>query len=296
MNVNQRRLAAVIGLVGVVMSLGGVAAPVTAQERGASCPPVCLTADEDRFTGEATVPTSGREIGPRGRPGPASPLVTQTRYVPTCSENSGLDGAVLCELATTACADANQTRYWIFQRVLDTRIPGDNPPFVRVLQPPFVCLGPDDPALDPLAAIPALVEREFQRVVVLKGVAEVSPRPETLVNIESIFTATAPARYEIPLTLLGQSVVITATAESWTWHFGDGATTTVTDKTSQGRTTHVYTRAGSLPAHVVISWSGTFRIGADPTVRQVQGTATTTGDPVEVAVQQARSELVDSPG
>ena len=140
------------------------------------------------------------------------------------------------------------------------------------------------------------MEREFKRVVVLKGVAQVSPAPDTLVNVETRFATDAPASYDIPLTILGQTVVITATAGSWTWHFGDGSTERVSDKASRGSTVHTYNRAGPRGAFVVIEWTGTYRIGGDPAVRQVKGTATTTGDPAPVAVRTARTELVDQSG
>ena len=147
--------------------------------------------------------------------------------------------------------------------------------------------------MDPAAAIPAIVEREFKRVVVLKGVAQVSPAPDTLVNVETRFATDAPASYDIPLTILGQTVVITATADSWTWHFGDGTVQRVSDGSSRGSTVHTYVKAGARGAYVVIEWTGTYRIGGDPTVREVNGTATTTGDPVAVGVRTARTELVD---
>jgi len=212
--------------------------------------------------------------------------------VPTCDGN-GLNGTNnLCEQATVTCADLDAVRFWVFRRSF---IRGDAPPpFERVLVPPFLCLGPDDPRVDPTVAIPAIIDRDFQRVVVLKGVAEVSPAPDTLVNIETRFSTSAPASYEIPLTVLGQTVVITATAASWTWHFGDGTTERVT--TGNGSTVHEYRRSGARAAYVVIEWTGTYRIGADPTVRPVNGTATTTGQPVQIAVKTARTELVDQPG
>ena len=169
-------------------------------------------------------------------------------------------------------------------------------PYVRVSEPPSVCLGPDDPRVDPTVAIPAIIDRDFQRVVVLKGIARVTPAPDTLVNVETRFATDAPASYEIPLTVLGQSVVITASAASWTWHFGDGTMQRLTDGDSGGSTVHEYRRSGPRAAWVVIEWTGTYVIGCDPTVRQVNGSATTVGEPAQIAVRTARSELVDQPG
>lgn len=154
---------------------------------------------------------------------------------------------------------------------------------------PTVCLAPDDPVLDPTVAIPAIIEREYKRVVVLKGVADVSPKPDTLVNIPTRFSTAAPASYEIPLTLLGQSVVITATAERYVWHFGDSFSAETAEP--GGRVEHEYVSTGTRQAHVVIEWSGTYRIGGGPE-RAIAGTATTTGEPVQVEVKQARTELV----
>jgi hypothetical protein len=174
---------------------------------------------------------------------------------------------------------------------VDTRIPGHDPPWARQVDPPFVCLGVDDPVLDPTVAIAAIVQRDFQRVVVLKGNAQASPGPETLVNIPTRFSTDAPARYDIPLTLLGQPVTITATARSWTWHFGDGETASTTAAGTDGRVEHTYTTAASVGAHVVIQWSGTYRIGGGAEL-PITGTATTVGDPAPLEVKQARSELV----
>ena len=166
--------------------------------------------------------------------------------------------------------------------------------FVRVAPPAYECrpIGAT-PAVDPLVAIAALIDRDFQQVVVLKGVPEVSPRPDTLVNIPTIFTTSSPPSYDIPLTLLGQSVVITATAKTWTWHFGDGQSEGTSAPGSKGRVEHVYRQAESRGAHVVIEWTGTFTVNGGP-VQQVNGTATTTGDPLAVEVKQARTELVNS--
>ncbi len=164
-------------------------------------------------------------------------------------------------------------------------------PGSRVADPPFVCLGPDDPVLDPTVAIAAIVQRDFQRVVVLKGGVEASPGPETLVNIPTRFSTDAPASYDIPLTLLGQPVTITATARSWTWHFGDGTTASTTAAGTDGRVEHTYLTAASVGAHVVIEWSGTYRIGGGAEL-PITGTATTVGDAAPLQVKQARSELV----
>ena len=213
--------------------------------------------------------------------------------MPTCTGNGPAAGNDLCEAAISTCPNPEEVRFWVFTRQRN-RTTGSVTAWTRVDDPPFVCLGPDEPAaaIDPRIAIAAIVQRDFQRVVVLKGVAEVSPRPDTLVNMPTRFTTDAPASYDIPLTLLGQQVTITATARRWTWHFGDGTSASTTAAGTKGRVEHVYRTSNTLGAHVVIEWSGTYRIGAGPTL-PILGTATTVGEPTPLAVRQARSELVD---
>ncbi len=215
------------------------------------------------------------------------------RHVPTCTGNDLGGPDALCNAATQTCASAGDIRFWVYSREVDRKT-GAASAWTRVQNPPFVCAGPDDPAVvvDPRIAIAAIVQRDFQRVVVLKGAAEVSPRPDTLVNIPTRFTTDAPHSYDIPLTLLGQRVTITATARRWIWHFGDGTSATTTAAGTKGLVEHVYRRSTSVGAYVIIEWSGTYRIGAGPTM-PITGTATTVGDPTSVAVRQARTELVD---
>ncbi len=222
---------------------------------------------------------------------PESPLRTETVYAPTCTGNGPGASDVLCNEAITACPVPSEVRFWVYTRQVDTRIPGDDPPFERVSNPPYICRDLTAPEIDPAVAIAGIVNRDFQRVVALKGVPEISPEPDTLVNIDTIFTTSSPNSYDIPLTVLGRSVVITATASRWTWHFGDGATGSTAEAGSKGRVLHTYRQSGSRGAYVVIEWTGTFRVGGGP-VQPVTGTATTTGDPVTVSVKQARTELV----
>ena len=261
--------------------------------------PPCVSGDEDKFGvvgDEATLGSQGA-VASAARPANSRPLVlTQSKVVPTCDGNTAVDDVGLCGGAVATCEVAGDVRYWVFRRTVDAATGTVISPYVRVPDPPSVCLGPDDPRVDPTIAIPAIIDRDFQRIVVLKGTARVTPAPDTLVNVETRFATDAPASYEIPLTVLGQSVVITASAASWTWHFGDGTQQRLTDGSSGGNTVHEYRKSGPRAAYVVIEWTGTYMIGGDPTVRQVNGTATTIGEPTQIAVRTARSELVDQPG
>ncbi len=259
----------------------------------------CSEASGDGVTtGTGTDQASPRPVSDGDGSGPSapkSPFRVETKWVPTCEGSDGVQDIGLCTAALTSCPTPGDVRFWVYRRTIDTRIPGDNPPFMLVETPPYICRSLDEvPALDPLLAIPALVEEEFARAVILKGVPEVSPAPDTLVRIPTIFTSSSPASYDIPLTLLGRSVVITATAATYTWHFGDGTSASTSTLGTQGRVEHVYTASAPRNAYVVIEWTGTFTVDGGP-VQQVNGTATTTGDPVAIEVKQARTELVDAP-
>lgn len=210
--------------------------------------------------------------------------------MPACTGNSSEENGRLCTGAVATCPEPGHLRYWVYRRTVTPADP--DPAWIRVYDPPWRCVGPDQAqAFDPRAAIAGVIESEFRRVVVQRGVAEVAPAPQTLVNIPTRFRTPTPERYDIPLTLLGQSVVITAQAESWTWHVGDGATPTTSTKGTGGQVEHVYRRAGDYAPYVVISWSGTYRLNGDPTSLPISGTVTTQGEPVDLGVRQARTQL-----
>ena len=297
----RKRLRCVLLALLVVLSTPSAAAGAsTARLVPPPCAePPCFSGDEDAFIGGDQGGRGDRQVTGRlsaplstGVRRPASPFRGETRYVPTCDGNnvdSGMD--VICGAAVNSCPVPSEVRFWVYTRQVDTRIPGDDPPFERVSKPPYICRDLTAPEIDPAVAIAGIVNRDFQRVVALKGVPEISPEPDTLVNIDTIFTTSSPNSYDIPLTVLGRSVVITATASRWTWHFGDGATGSTAVAGSKGRVLHTYRQSGSRGAFVIIEWTGTFRVGGGP-VQSVTGTATTTGDPVTIAVKQARTELV----
>lgn len=210
-----------------------------------------------------------------------------------CSGN-GINGAAdaQCTAAITGCPEG-EFRYWVYARTRDlTRPLAEAPPFEQVAAPPFRCVGAaDDPEVDPRVLVAAMIEREFQRVVVLRGEAQVSPRPQTLVNIPTRFETPTTERYDIPLTLAGQSVVITAQAERWTWRVGDGTAPSTSAKGTRGRIEHTYRQASEFAPAVSIEWSGTYTVNGEAAL-PIQGTVSTDGVPVELQVREARSELV----
>lgn len=245
---------------------------------------VCVAGQGSGFDLDVGKHDDGTSVQPVvDRSGPV--VERQTRYAPTCTGNSYNDSGVLCNAAVETCPVEGEVRFWVWSRTFDESL-NDWTSWKMI---DTVCLGADDPAIDPAIAVPLTVQREFTSVVVLRGEAEVSPEPDTLVNIPTVFTTNAPASYDIPLTLLGQSVVITATAQRYTWHFGDGESASTTEP--RGRIEHEYAKAETVDAYVVIEWSGTFRVNGGAS-QPITGTATTTGAPTQVEVKQARAELV----
>lgn len=244
-----------------------------------------FTAVVTREGNPGTMPIKNR---PRSPKAPLSPTYVDRNVVPTCTGNSAFDGGVLCNAAVETCPTEGDVRFWVFettiQRSTGKPVAGTGPRLVDT-----VCLGPDDPGPQPAVLIPAMVQSEFRSVVVQGGSADVSPKPDTLVNIDTRFQTDAPASYQIPLTLLNQSVVITATAQGYTWHLDNGDIRVSTRP--KGYLEYAFRRAGTYDVFVSLTWSGTFSVNGGP-AQPITGTVEVDGEPTTVRVQQARSELV----
>ena len=159
--------------------------PLDALAMAADCPePPCFAADDDKFAGgiETKRPGRPREApsggGPRatGRDGGVAATVRkEVRYVPTCTGNSVERSDSLCQAAIMSCDEDGQIQVWVYRRTVNLQA-ANNPPWERDSDPPFICVGPADPVVaaqvDPRVLIAAIVERDFKRVVVLKGAAQ----------------------------------------------------------------------------------------------------------------------------
>lgn len=141
---------------------------------------------------------------------------------------------------------------------------------------------------------PAMVAAEFRRLQLTPSPLTVQPdRGWVLVNKATVVYA-GPAPQTRTTTILGIPVHITATPTGYAWDFGDGATLNTTDPGHpwpDADLTHTYSRLGTFTLTLTTTWSATYTLDADPTVRDVPGTATTTsGIPVEV--RERRAHLV----
>lgn len=213
-------------------------------------------------------------------------------YAPTCTANSRLDADVLCGAAVATCqpADTGLIRYWRWTVTHDGATGAIKD---VVLDNATYCLGPDAAGLPPIAVVAATVERDFKSLVVVKGTALVKPRGTTLVNYRTEFSTEAKEYTLAPITILGHSVVVSVHPKQYDWYFGDGesALDAGPGQADSSDVTHTYTKTGAARVHVVITWTGTFTIDGGA-VRDVQGTAVTTGPDTVLQVKQARAELV----
>ncbi len=200
---------------------------------------------------------------------------------------------MLCGAATTTCAKPGEVAFWTWTATVDRRT-GRQTPWVLQTMPATTCLGPAAPGVPKAVVIRATLEREFKRLVVLKGVATPQPAGKTLVNFDTAFYTRAAAYQLPPITIVGSTVRLRASPARYDWHFGDG--TQLTDggpgAKDTEQVTHRYTGTGRVGPYVVVTWSGTYKVDGDPAVQQVNGQAVTTGNPGALQVETAPSELV----
>lgn len=123
------------------------------------------------------------------------------------------------------------------------------------------------------------------------------PDGKTLVNFDTNFY-TEPTTIRERLRLLGRDVDVRITAESWTWHFGDGEVLTTTTPGSSYpdlEVTHTYLAKETFEPWLETTYRAEYRIDDGPW-QQVSGSAVVPGDPQELQVIGARPVLVAPDG
>jgi hypothetical protein len=147
----------------------------------------------------------------------------------------------------------------------------------------------------PAQITPAMVLAEFRRLPLAPSGLVVEPdRSWALVGKPAVVHAD-PAAQTLVTTILGTAVTITATPTAYAWDFGDGATLTTADPGRpwpDGNLGHAYTRTGTYTITLTTSWSATYTVAGDATVRDVPGTATTTSTSDPLTVEERRAHLV----
>ena len=148
---------------------------------------------------------------------------------------------------------------------------------------------------EPAAVAGAEVFSYFERLPLPLLTTQHQPPGDGLSGLPVIFYTDSPTTQTFTVDVRGFNVVITATAEQFTWHTGDATGRLVT--TDPGRPypeqtiEHSY-RSGTYTAHLTVTWGATFTVnGSAPA--DVPGTTTTDGPPVTFDVLQARAVLTN---
>ncbi|MDN4162874.1 hypothetical protein [Nocardioides abyssi] len=139
-----------------------------------------------------------------------------------------------------------------------------------------------------------MVAAAFRRLPLPPAQLQVQPPDgRTLVNLATNFY-TDQGDLTRSVTLLGRQVDLRITATGYTWHFGDGTTTTTSDPGAPYPAldvTHDYRKAGRVSPSVDTTYSAEFSVDGGPW-RPVTGTVTIPGPSVGLRVLTATPTLV----
>lgn len=156
------------------------------------------------------------------------------------------------------------------------------------LQDYGACVGPGGP-------VPVLTAEEFRRLPLPAPVLHVQPDADwVLVNIQTI-VYTDPTPVTLTTELFGVPVVVEAAPSRFAYDWGDGHATTTRDP---GRpypafdVFHEYEQPGDVAITLTTEWTGRYQVGADPTWRDVAGTAETSTTSRTFEVQERTARLV----
>lgn len=138
----------------------------------------------------------------------------------------------------------------------------------------------------------ALVRSEFKDFPLEQASVTTHPAGESLVNAVTEMTTGVDGRDVVDKTILGFAVHLTAVANSYTWHFGDGTSTTVASGDGPPATVqHTYSRPGSVAVSLDVDYRGSFTVGDSPEVFQADGVAHIVGPGMALVLREARSQL-----
>lgn len=213
--------------------------------------------------------------------------------MPTCTGNrpDGEDG--LCTAATETCPQPDETRFWVYARTWNAAAqpPGYGP---AQRAGTTTCVGLDEPAvaqqIDPRVLVAATVRRDWRTYGLPAGRVVTRPAGQTLTGAVTQFSSPVEPQAVLHRTVLGLPVALTVTARSYAWDFGDGTGT----KQRGGQppaAQHTYFRTAALAASLTVVYTGTFTVGDDSQVYEVQGAATVPGPQQPLVVRQARTQL-----
>ena len=142
----------------------------------------------------------------------------------------------------------------------------------------------------------ALVLNEIRRIGLPTLEAKTQPTDKTLVNFATIFYA-EPQPFARTVRLLGQRVDIEANATEYTWHHGDGTTTTTGTPGApypSKEITHNYTDAHvTVSPSVDVKYSARFRVNGGAW-QDIDETVTIAGPASDLRISEATAVLSGS--
>ena len=157
----------------------------------------------------------------------------------------------------------------------------------------WMCTEPAPPSSSPGSVTPGRVEEAVRRIGLPALVTHVQPTTRTLVNVDTIVYAT-PAAFDDTVTLLGETVRIHAVPTTYTWHFGDGTTTTTTDPGApwpHNTVTHRYQRVDdAVPITLTVGYHVSYSTDGTPW-EDLEQPIYATGPATTVAVDEAHAIL-----
>ena len=202
--------------------------------------------------------------GPGQTEGPSGPQVGDTRtreYVtPACSVNGPPPNSAgaMCTGAIESCPAEDELRYFVYTRLERWNGSAWEPAGDWEYQG-SECRGPDEAEEGGPRVTPEVVQGWVEEYGLPSAKAQVNPgNGRTLVNFENVFYTELAGEQTVNVGPNG-IVTVHATPVSYTWHWGDGTTTTTNEP---GRpypnkdVTHVYKRAGSYTVRVDVTYSG----------------------------------------
>ncbi|MEY9775439.1 hypothetical protein ABH915_001047 [Arthrobacter sp. MW3 TE3886] len=205
----------------------------------------------------------------RNKPGSVSADPFQYKYELQCHLGGG-DFDADCLAAAVDCSSGPDGKAGI--PVVWLKAPAGVPNPTWSFHSGPTCLFDPRPA-DLLPRIAAMIQREFQRLPISAGTSTAQPSPNTLRGAETNFFASA-ADQEFDITILAQSVHVTAKPVQYAWSYGDG--TSLGPQTAAGGplpqdrwgektlTSHVYTQTGDFPVVLTTHFQGTYSVNGGP--------------------------------
>lgn len=276
-------MRALLVAVGALLPLMGVT-PAGAQE-GKDEPSV--SAGEDAFDATFSQENEGT-LSSSDDPEAASADGTQVTYSldPMCVPGAGGPSGAYYGCAQQEICGDDGLRFWVWQHSAGAS---------QIVGSTCVEEGEDAPQA---VLTPARILEAFRRIPVPSPSIGVNPPGgRTLVNFDTILHTQAEPFTET-VRLLGRSVTFDITPSEFTWSTGQGEFST-SDPGQPYRealpmsayVTHRYLEAGTESLGLATTWTARWRVGDGPW-QPVDGTVTTTSEPVPLEVVTARPQLV----